>query len=265
MLLGKSCRSEFHIKKGTLKLGTLYEYRTIENEELIDRHEGMLEFHINFHGRVRLPTYWYNTFSGGGIGFGNGARMEFPGRTNGIYDTVKAKCISDSEIELYESRATIQREALNSFIFCMSKVRRTSECHGIFEGCDDYWYIRETQIRSFAILTARLLLEHIRKKHLEGVYILPKDTDVDRLEIAAEWAEVQYLSREIHVYKNEFMKLEEFSKKIQNMAFTKPDSYATEKEFRFNFVPVVDKKVIEPLVKSVILDSSELLSHVFWM
>lgn len=61
--------------------------------------------------------------------------------------------------------------------------------------------------------------------------ILPEKTDVERMEIVAEWAEVQYLSYKIHVYNYKIIKLDESSQKIQNMAFTKSNFYATEKSF----------------------------------
>lgn len=265
MLLGKSCKSEFHIKNGTLKLGTLYEYRTIENTELQDQHEGMLTFHLNFHGHVRISTYWYNTLCGGSMSFGNGDSLRFPGRTSAIFDRVDAKVISEREMVIYESRAEISREAFNSFIFCMSKIRKTNECHGMFKNCDDYWYIREGQIKKFALALGENLLTKIRHKHMEGLYILPPETDMSRLKIVAQWGEIQYLSREIHIHEKDFRTLKNFTDKILNMAFTKPDDYKKEKEYRFNFIAVVDDQVVEPIVKSVILDAATLSEQTFWI
>lgn len=69
------------------------------------------------------------------------------------------------------------------------------------------------------------------KNSIRQENLLPEKTDVERLEIVAEWAEVQYLSCEIRVYNNKIIKLDEFSQKIQNMASTKPNFYATEKSF----------------------------------
>lgn len=265
MLLGKSCQSPYHIKHGTLKLGTLHEYRTIENEELIDREEGMLRFHLNFHGQVRISAIWFNTLSNGNFTVGNGQSLKFPGRTLAAINHIQWRQISEDEIELTDSSTSISREAHNSFIFCVSKIRKTSDCHGIFKKCDDYWYIKEQHIKAFAEAACESLSQHIHTNHANGQYILPKETNLANLKVAVEIADINYVSREIHLYDNGFMALDLFASKIQRMAFTKPDSYANEREVRFNFKAIVDGKVIAPIVKSVILDATEMKKHVFWL
>lgn len=263
MLLAKSCQKKYNIKNGTIKLGTLYEYRSIENEELIDQYEGMLTFHLNFHGRVRIPTQWFNTINGNAINFGGPPAIIFPGRTQAHFEKIRVEQNFGDWMVLLESRAVISREALNGFIFCMSRVRRTGDCVGIFQGCDDYWYIPEARAQSFAERLAYLLRDHIIQQHANGVNILPPDTDMNDLKIAWNHREVDYVSREVHLYDEAFMPLEDFMGKMVNMAFTKPESYRQELEYRFSFVALSKNKIVEPVVKSVFLDSTSLNGLVF--
>ncbi|MDD1980016.1 hypothetical protein [Pseudomonas asiatica] len=262
MLLAKSCQKKYNIKNGTIKLGTLYEYRSIENDELIDKQEGMLTFNLNFRGNVEVPPEWFATISGGGMATGRIAPLRFPGRQSSHFIKVEFAEISEHRVVLRDSSAVFSHESLNSFIFCVSRVRRTTDCVGIFTGCDDYWYIPEARARAFADRLGKTLLNHIIEGHNSGNPIIPQDIDVNSLEIAIEHRQVDYISRDINLYDNGALTLESFTQKMRNMAFTKPESYKAELEYRFNFIIISNGRIIEPLVKSVYLNSKELLELV---
>ena len=262
MLLAKSCQKRFHIKNGTVKLGTLYEYRCIENEELIDKQEGMLTFYLNFRGRVRIPTQWFNTINGNGFNFGGPPPILFPGRTQTHFEKLHVEQNFGAWMVLLESRGVVSREAFNGFIFCMSYVQHREDCVGIFAGCDDYWYVTEEKLHDFAWELVRLLRGYIIEQHAKGDFILPRDTNLTDLQIRCEYGEVGYVAREIDLYEQNFMSLEQYMGKMRDMAFTKPESYSKEREYRFSFIAVVDGKVVEPIVKSVFLDSTSLLGLV---
>lgn len=259
MLLAKSCQRKYNIKNGTIKLGTLYEYRSIENEELIDKEEGMLTFHLNFRGRVEVPPDWFTTISGGSFTIGNGDTIRFPGRQSAHFERVQFEEIGSKKVVLRDSTAKFSHEALNSFIFCVSQVRKTRDCVGIFEGCDDYWYIPEARSHMFAARLGQILLNHIKQQHQSGSYILPEGTELDSLELKIEYRQVDYIGREIDLYNDCAIPLEDFKRKMLSMAFTKPESYASELEYRFNFIVISNGRIIEPIVKSVFLDSTPLI------
>ncbi|WP_263224576.1 hypothetical protein [Pseudomonas alabamensis] len=259
MLLAKSCKSKYNIKNGSIKLGTLYEYRSIENDELVDKQEGMLTFNLNFRGKVEVPPKWFATISGGAIGFSGAEPIRFLGRQSAYFKHVHFESIGADKVILKDSSAVFSHESLNSFIFCVSRVRRTTDCIGIFKGCDDYWYLPEIRADRFARRLGQVLLNHIIEERKKGNHIIPAQVPSDKLKIMAEHRQVDYLSREIDLYKNSAIELEEFTKKMRSTAFTKPKSYKNELEYRFNFTIVSENCVVEPLVKSVFLDSSQLL------
>lgn len=263
MLLAKSCQKRFHIKNGTIKLGTLHGYRIIENEELIDKHEGMLTFYLNFRGRVRIQTQWFNTINGNGISFGGPPPILFPGRTRTHFEKLHVEQNFGPWMVLLESRGVVSREAPNGFIFCMSRVERKEDCVGIFKGCNDYWYITEEKVHDFARQLVYLLRCYLMEQHAKGDYILPPETDMSDPMVHCEYGEVNYISREIDLYGEDFMPLEEYMGKMRDMAFTKPESYSKEREYRFSFVVVVGGKLVEPVVSSVFLDSTSLMELVF--
>ncbi|MGE7094739.1 hypothetical protein ACQKIS_00945 [Pseudomonas fulva] len=263
MLLGKSCKKEHHIKNGTIKLGTLYEYRSIENDELIDKHEGMLSFFLKFHGRVSIPTQWFVTLNGGAIGINQVRPLRFPGKSSAHFLRVEVETTHDERIVLIDSSAVISRESPNSFIFCVSHVRKTTDCIGIFPSCNDYWFIREAQAEAFARELGTMLLQQIYAGHETGNHIIPADADISSVKIHFEYGNVHYMERVTHIQQHSDLTLEEFGNKINNMAFTKPKSYSRELEYRFQFTILSNNKIVEPIVKSVFLDAAPLLDMIF--
>ncbi|WP_313364487.1 hypothetical protein [Pseudomonas sp.] len=262
MLLAKSCKAEHHIKNGTIKVGTLYEYRNIENSELVDKQEGMLSFHLNFAGSVEVPILWFATINQGIFGFGDVEPVRFPGKQNAYFEHVAVQRRGDKVI-LTDSTAVFSRESLNGFIFCVSRVRKTQDCVGIFQGCDAYWYITEARAQAFGVTLSKMLMNYVQKAHAEGEYILPQDTDMSTLKIHIEHRAVEYLGREVVFTNDGDLPLESFMTKMTNMAFTKPESYKKELEYRFCFTFVSGNRIIEPLVKSVYLDSTPLIELIF--
>lgn len=66
MQLIKFCNSEHNINSGAgLRVGTLFQYRTIENSELRDGEEGNFEFVINFPEEIELDRQTKSTISRG--------------------------------------------------------------------------------------------------------------------------------------------------------------------------------------------------------
>lgn len=263
MLLSKSCETEYHIKHGTLKLGTLHEYRTIENAALVDKEEGMLRFEFKVHGSVALPIKWYNTVFSGGTMLGNVPGEPVLGRYHIHVVEQTFEIVSEDTVIVSDAHLIMLREAYNRFIFCMSKVRRLRDCEGLFAGCNDYWYMREARAHEFRLRLCRLLLSHIREQRELGNYIVPVEMPLEQVRIISSCQEVEYFSREIDLHAGEAYVLEQFLSRTDNMEFIKPLDYKREREFRFSFVLERNGQIIEPLVKSVFLDSAQLLDLIF--
>lgn len=263
MFLSKSCEKQFNIKNGTIKLGTLYSYREIENAELRDEHEGKLEFHLNFEGTFEVPKAWFTMVTGGAISFEGQKPTMFLGRQTARFATMSIASMSSSNVTLQNSRLLISREAPNCFVFCMSRVERAADCLGIFAGYDDYWCLKETAAREVGQELSKALLKHIRDEHSDGRYIVHPETSLDELAIRLEHKVVEYLPREVNLYHGGPMTLERFMERMDNMAFTKPDHFNSEVEYRFIFQVICQGEVVEPIVDSILLDSTSLLGLVF--
>lgn len=261
VLLGKSCTKANNIKNGTIKLGTLHEYRSTENLEILDRKEGMLSFFLKFDGNVRVNSKWLDSMTES-ICFIETPMANLPGLVRSKIN-FKVTGIEKEHVTLTDSSATIYREALNTFVFCISSVMEKHECVGMFKGYDDYWYLNQSSAQEFGLRLCDILLTYIVDQHDEGNYILPKETNLQNLEIKLRGGLVYYVAREIHITGDGDIALEKFRSTVMHMAFIKPEEFQHEKEFRFELTAVVDGMIVEPVVKFVILDSSSLTHLLF--
>lgn len=260
MLLGKNCKKKYNVKNGTIKLGTLDDYRTTEITELRDEKEGTLSFNLNFEGDVVVSTELLNTILSGALHLGdNASNIAFPGKFRAHLHNFKKIYNDPMFTTLRDTTITIQRESLNSFIFCTSKIKKMSEAVGLFEGYDDCWYLMHNRADQFGKTLGQILLNRIITGHHNGEHIVPKDTNIETLQIFMQHSEIEYIPREINISKNASITVQEFMKKIETMAFVKPDDFSTEREYRFNYTIISNNSIIEPSVKHITLDSTPLL------
>ncbi|MCF6764017.1 hypothetical protein [Pseudomonas fragi] len=260
MLLGKSCKKEHNIKNGTLKLGTLHEYRTTETEEIADKNEGMLTFNLIFDGIVEIDAIWLNTITNGAIALdSNEPSIQLPGKLHAHIKKMHVLYQDNNIMTIRDSEVIIQREALNSFIFCMSSIRKMRDCAEIFKGYDDYWYLMNSRAQRFGVTLGGMLLDKIKNDHRNEINILPNGTDIDNLKIHMEHSHIKYTPREIHITNSSTYKAIDFIKHMKSMAFIKPAKFKPEQEYRFNYTITSNGTIIQPTVKSLYLNSSPLL------
>ena len=260
MLLAKSCHKKDHIKsRNTIKVGTLYEYQTTEIEQIADRHEGKITFLLNFDGRVEIDLDWFNAVFQGNMNFGGKKSVIINGRSKTHTHRLTIVSTNESTAIVQDSSVTIARESLNCFVFCMSEVRKTTECHGMFPEYDSYWHLMSSRVKSFARELGQVLLEQIKENHKKGIYSLPPETDMTDIEIFVQFRKVTYTPREIHFHNESSFSLDDFMNTINDMVFIKPKNYAHEKEFRFHYVIVSRGRIIQPIIKNIILNADRLL------
>lgn len=253
---------DFNIKKGTIKLGTLHEYRETELQHIADKEEGYLRFHLRFDGLVEVTSEWFNTLSGNGVAIGSGQPIIFPGHTSSYYEKIHFVRRTGNIITLKDSIATIERQALNGFVFCMSSVRKTKDCIDIFPEYNDYWYIPQLRAANFGFRLGGLLRDAIIEHHIIGNPIT-EELSIDDFFVSVTMDLVTYTSREIHITNDNKIELEEFKRKMWDIAFIKPlVPFEKEREYRFNYTVVSNNQVIVPTVKSIILDSTILQQFV---
>lgn len=262
MYLTKRCRKKDNIINGTIKLGSLYEYRKTESTQILDRNEGTKTFHMKFEGTVKVPIDWFNTLNGI-FSIGGTPTERLPGKVSVSGGPL---CVVDKDSEfvtLRDSSLTIEREALNGFIYCMSLVENPTDCEDIFTDYDDYWYMSHEHVEKFASRLCDVLLESIINRHDNGTYIIPKSINPRELHIYCRIGKVMYSPREIIITSHSDFSYDDFLSNLSTMTFLKPAApFEPEKEFRFEFTLAHKGLIIVPEVEKLIIDSSQLIEYV---
>lgn len=268
MLLAKSCFKKDNLKaRKTIRLGSLYEYRETESKQIADSSEGKISFKLKFDGKVEVDRKWFNTITENSVrlslpGDDDFEVVRFPGSLEAYFEKLQIDSISKdtNKVVLIDSSAIINREALNSFIFCISHVRKMRDSVGIFADYDDCWYMMASMKDNFARKLGRLLLKKIKEEHQKGNFIIPKETNMSDLKVHVEHGSVSYVPREIHINNDSDFTLDDFMSNMYSMAFIKPPTpFSKEKEYRFLFTIISEGNTIVPRVNSLIIDAEPLL------
>lgn len=262
MYLVKSCYGKDHIlRRRTIKLGTLYEYREIESEQIVDPEEGTFRFKLSLDNEVEVPKRWANAMFSGAVGFG-GEAAPMLGAVSAHLDRVHIVSNNEHSIVFGQCKASIERQAPNSFIYCMSAVRRVDHANGIFPDYDSSWAITRSKAGDLAAALARNLRETLLSLEQGGNSALPEGIAVSELQICCRHELVNYVPRDLHIQVHGAVSVDDFMQSIRDMSFVKPPSYAHELEYRFSFTLVRDDLIIQPMVKNIILPAGDALGLV---
>lgn len=267
MLLAKNCYAKDNLKTGkTIKLGTLFEYRETESAQIVDDGEGRHSFILNLDGVVEIDPQWFNLIFQGLICLGDhkhhpqilGSMTAHINKLE-IVNSCALNKHNEQVVIVKDSSASIHREALNGFIFCMSRVRKMRDAVGLFPDYDDCWYMTASKAHSLGIALSKLLRERIIAGRQSGDHIVASHVSLDNLSIYCRHEPVSYFNREVHISDATEFTADHFMQKISDMAFVKPPSFSTEKEYRFSFTIVANGFVVTPAVDYVILDAEQLV------
>jgi hypothetical protein len=264
MLLVKSCDSRFNPKNcGTIKIGSLYEYRNTEIEEIADKSEGFFDFRIRIGSPVPVPIKWFNYIMSGSVSLG-GAEYDsmpnFPGRMSVDIESLRATSRSDEHVVLTDTVIDIHREDINGFIFCMSLLRRTRDSEGIFKGYNDKWYCSSLKAGRIAHCLAHSVLRKAIEDLRSGELLIPELKSEKDINVFVRHGLVKYTSREMYLTPERGYELDEFFSTLQDMSFIKPvDPFSIEREYRFHMLIVVGGRIVEPWKNSIIVDASNMI------
>ncbi|SMQ23134.1 hypothetical protein SAMN04488483_0781 [Pseudomonas helmanticensis] len=261
MLLAKNCFTKDNLKtRKTIKLGTLYEYRKIESAQIVDNGEGKYSFLLKFDGTVEIERRWFSVMFQGAIGLGDDEHHpRIPGTMSAAIHKLEMVGGNEQIIRVRDSSASIHREALNGFIFCMSQVRRFRDAVGLFPDYDDCWYMTKSKAHNLGVTLSALLRDRITSGRHSGNHIVDPHISLENLSIYCRHEPVSYLGREIHISDTSVFTADHFMRKIWDMAFVKPPSFLAEKEYRFSFTIVAGDKILIPTVENVILNAEQLV------
>jgi hypothetical protein len=259
MYLTKSCEKQHHIRNGTIKLGTLHEYRETESAQIADKHEGTLDFLLRFNGVVQVPLRWFNLINNSFIHLGPDPIIEFPGNFDAKMHNFQLVGSDANFAYLKNTYVDIKREVLNCFVFCMSRVELPDDCLGIFPDYDDYWHIGIGNTKEFAEAICRQIMIKIKDGHESSNYVVPQEIDINKIVIHVRYGNILYTPRELVFTQADSANIDSFFSSMFHMAFIKPPHpFEKEKEYRFEFTLSHENKLIQPLVKSLILDAENL-------
>lgn len=262
MLLAKNCRPEHSvIATGSIRLGSLYEYRTTYEEQIADRHEGKFTFTLNLGEEFDIDKRWYNALFGRFLYIGSD--NQYP-----VFDppgSYRTKCDSFTKTGEFEHTARVkvknlsmEREVPNSLIFCMSQVPDKGSAMGLFSDYHDRWFVDSQDCDFFANALVRAVARKITQGRKLGIHIVDPRIPLDRLNLSCNHGLVKYLPRIVNLTDDKTFSVQEFLNLCYELEFYKPPCYAHELEYRFNIKLYFDNRLLPIHINSMIIDASEI-------
>lgn len=224
----KYCDEKYNIKKGcnTIRVGTLFGFRTEENEKLRDEGEGEFEIKISFPELTEISPDW-----GAEIG------------THGPGDAYIDKLVyQNGKIKI--RGATVSGSSENCWIYCFS-TKGDGVAGSITETHNSKWKIAIGSVDNFVKYLAELLLDSIEREDLpSNLRHIPIRRLARGLAFDIRVADINYTDREIKIDKEEDFPIERLRELKANMPFTKPQIFQEESEVRIAFFLKYEGQVV---------------------
>ena len=227
-VFAKFCAEKYNIKSGcnTVRLGTLYGYRTIENELLRDNGEGTFSYALEFPDYLEASPEWLASFEfGGGGGLHIGAMKVDNGR-------VKVKNLN------------LSGSTHNCWIYCISK--SIESAGSITDAHADKWTIEADKVSGFANYIGSVLWSELTFQDLPAdlteKYSLQEIQQ--RLSLNVEIREVEYVDRFVLIKDPKEFTISDMEMLRDKVAFIKPVKFKDEQEVRIAFWLMFDGKKI---------------------
>lgn len=217
--LAKFCPAKFNIKKGcnTVRFGTLFDYRSEENEKLRDEGEGTFSYSIDFPEITKVSPEWLAAFD-----------LENEGHC-----VIRDMKSGDGGISV--KSISLKGSSHNCWIYCMSA--STESAGNITDTHQDKWLLPQEKLSDFARFLGTLLWNEIGYADLpESITSIFSVQEVHRkLSIDVEIKQIEYGSRSISITSEAELPVSEISKLKDNVAFIKPEAFKEENEIRIAF------------------------------
>ena len=243
MYLVKSCSREFNVaNSGTIKIGTLHEYRETESLQILDKEEGFFRIIFDLKDKY-IETSLFN----------------FLNYSHDSYLTAKVNHFNINTIYQDYTKVTYDAEYTwvnnNRFMFCISKLENHQESKSIFSDYDDYWYISFFKKNKLIKSLENAVFEDVKKRMLDGEVIFHKSNiDLSKLKIKSHSQDILYKNRSLYLdNKNLDSKKAELIGLFQGIKYLKPYTFKKEFEFRIIFDFYENEELLIPIVKSLII------------
>jgi hypothetical protein len=217
--LYKFCPEEFDITKGcnTLRFGTLYDYRTHENEKLRDAGEGKFTFNISFPEITKVSNEWIAAL-----------HMDIGG-------TIDLGYLELNRDGAFVKNINMEGSSHNCWIFCVS--RSPDSAGNISETHQSKWEIPGESVHSFASHLESLIWSEV--KHTDLPPDILKQYSLQEIQqglgIVTEFHPVLYANRELTIRSEADLPVAEIPLLRAGIPFTKTPMFKAENEVRFAF------------------------------
>lgn len=243
MYLVKSCSKEFNISNsGTIKIGTLHEYRETESLQILDKEEGFFNIFFDLKDKyIEIDLF------------------NFLNKSHDSYLSAKVHNLSLNGN--YQNYIKVSYDAEyswvnnNRFIFCISKLENHEESRSIFSDYDDYWYISFFKKYQLMKSLESAIFEDVKQRVMNGETVFQKSNiDPNKLTIKSHSQDILYSNRDLYLDNNNIdSKKDELMGLFQDIKYLKPDIFKKEFEFRIIFDFYENQELLIPIVKSLII------------
>lgn len=238
--LRKHCKTEHNISRkcNTIRLGTLYEYREIEDEHLRDEEEGKISITVEFESPRLIPGSLLNKIN----------------RLDNIHLDLKGNNCKFTEDGIITQGLSLDSEVRDAWIFCISQVdevipKETSTNY------DSSWEFPILHAGRFALMIREMLCRQITNENLiESVGEPFISNPGMRWTMASMHAPVDYGGRVVKISDNTALDDRFIFDLCNSVYFRKPEKFKDEKEYRFVFhehIPEVSVKKKIPFIISI--------------
>lgn len=241
MYLMKSCQKKHNIiESNSIRVGTLFGFRTLENLELQDESEASYDYIVRII-EANIPSEVFVYVAAWEIGDEN-----FPyNSVSTPLNSKQAKGIWEAErirsnrydVDVTDMKIYFTSLHHNCFVFCMS-MSEYLPTQPKFKGYDDYWYFKHNDATAFS----EEIKELITKKIKDSNNPLGIDNfNPDLIEVKAKHGMVMYNKKTSTISRGDEANLIQLIKRLENICFTKYERYKKDEEYRFCFEVFYDK------------------------
>ncbi|EOJ9631677.1 hypothetical protein NVV55_16215 [Enterobacter hormaechei] len=255
MFLVKSCKQEHNLRVcGTLRIGTLQEYRDTYEQQILDKYEGTYLAHMNL-SNIHLPIPLINF-----LFYSHHSHMSGDIKNLSIG---KQSAIFPGHLIIERCDSIINYSSYNRFIFCISKLDDPNNSKSIFKDYDSMWHFRYENLISYAHIIAFCLFKEISKKLEIGEKIFTKKTPITDLKVKFKTQEILYTERSC-IIDNRMIHtdIDSVVQIFNSIKFIKPKQFEKEKELRIVFDFFDGDELLYPVIKSIIINATPLMSFV---
>ena len=240
----KSCEKKYNIKGyKSIRVGTLYGFRYLENLELRAEQEGIFDFEIDIKkSEIPIEVFLYLY-----CGVFSGRNLNYPYNCLSTPPNIKSATghVQCGKYDFYDNHVLVENSSIrmkslhhNCFVFCAS-LEESLPKKSKFKGYDDFWYFEFDKVEIFS----EKIANEIRMMILDRRYLIDLENfNPEKISIRKSYREIIYAPKFISDREINFTSLSKVIQSLEKITFTKPVYFKKDKEFRFQFEVFYDGK-----------------------